>query len=274
MPFASVNGIELYYEDHGEGPAIVFAHGQGGNHLSWWQQVPFFRRWYRCITFDHRAFGRSLDAPEPPNGRMQFGADIHALVDLLGIDRFFVVAHSMGGRTAAGLIRRIPDRLRAVVFSGTTAGSTNDDVRALQKEYAATLPPGSTLLQRALRAGFEAESPELAFLYRGIQRLNPKRPADFLAPPPGWRGSFSAYIADSGVPALFLVGEEDAVTPAHIVRKASSLVRGARLQVLPGAGHSSYFERPDDFNQAVLAYLREIEADEAAEAAETAEAAP
>ena len=42
MPFANINGIELYYETHGQGPALVFAHGGGGSHLSWWQQVPEF----------------------------------------------------------------------------------------------------------------------------------------------------------------------------------------------------------------------------------------
>lgn len=264
MPLVSLNGIKLYYEAYGEGPAILFAHGQGGNCLSWWQQVPLFQQSYRCVIFDQRAFGRSRDTVEPPGGRMQFGADAQALADHLGIDRFFVVAHSMGGRTAAGLIRRIPERLRGVVFSGTTAGSTNDDVRQLQREYSATLPAGSTLLTRALAPGFVQQRPEFAFLYREIQRLNPKRPPDFLAPPPGWSGSFSAYIADSGVPALFLVGEHDAVTPRHIVEHAAGLVRGARFQVLPSAGHSSYFEQPEAFNAAVLAFLHETEAAEMA----------
>ncbi|MGI8553994.1 MAG: hypothetical protein ACR2PL_24890 [Dehalococcoidia bacterium] len=64
------------------------------------------------------------------------------------------------------------------------------------------IAPGSTLLQRALRDGFEYEQPQKAFLYREIQSLNPRRPADFLAPPPGWTGAFTAYIADSGVPML------------------------------------------------------------------------
>ena len=40
MPTAKVNGVELYYESYGEGPAIVFAHGRGGNHASWWRQAP------------------------------------------------------------------------------------------------------------------------------------------------------------------------------------------------------------------------------------------
>ena len=53
MPKAPINGIELYYESHGSGPAIVFAHGRGGNHMSWWQQVARFSGEFRCITFDH-----------------------------------------------------------------------------------------------------------------------------------------------------------------------------------------------------------------------------
>ncbi len=267
MPLAPINGIELYYETDGAGPAILFAHGQGGNSMSWWQQVPFFQRSYRCVTFDHRAFGRSVDATDPPGGRMQFGPDALALADHLGIGRFFMVAHSMGGRTAAALIRRAPERLRGVVFSGTTAGATSNEVRQLQRDYAATLPEASSLLQRALAAGFSEGHPEKAFLYREIQRLNPKRSADFLAAPPGFSGSFSAYIAGTSVPVLFLVGDEDAVTPRHIVEYAARLIDGARFLTIPGAGHSSYFEKPDEFNAAVLAFLREVEAVEGASAA-------
>ena len=54
MPFATINGADLFYESHGTGPAIVFAHGRGGNHLSWWRQVAAFQGEYRCITFDQR----------------------------------------------------------------------------------------------------------------------------------------------------------------------------------------------------------------------------
>ena len=47
MPYASVNGIDLYYEENGKGFPLVLAHGAGGNHLSWWQQVPHYSRHYR-----------------------------------------------------------------------------------------------------------------------------------------------------------------------------------------------------------------------------------
>jgi len=262
MPFAPVNDIRLYYESHGRGPAIIFAHGAGGNHLSWWQQVPAFSRCYTCVTFDHRAFGLSQDLPAGP-GRQQFGPDVLALADHLGIDRFFFVAQSMGGRTAAGLIRRAPERLRGVVFAGSTGGSVDDTTRALQRTHAATFPPGTTLLTRALWPRFVEEQPQLAFLYRQINLLNPKRPPDFLAVQPGYRGSFSGYLAESGVPLLFLVGEHDAITPSHIVERAAALVPGARLQVLGSAGHSAYFEVPAAFNNAVLSFVAQVESVEA-----------
>ncbi|HEY8836798.1 MAG TPA: alpha/beta hydrolase [Dehalococcoidia bacterium] len=178
MPFANLNDIELYYESHGTGPALVFAHGAGGNHLSWWQQVPAFQERFRCVTFDHRAFGLSRDVAGA--GRVQFAADVIALVDRLQIRRFFVIAQSTGGRTAAGLIRRAPERLRGVVFAGSTGGSVDDDVRALQRKHTHSLPEESrTLMARSLWPGFVECNPQLAFLYREINRLNPKATGGF-----------------------------------------------------------------------------------------------
>ena len=79
MPYAAINGIELYYESHGKGVPVVFAHGAGGNHLSWWQQIPVFARRFRCITFDHRAFGLSRDGNgEGQQGRRMFHEDLRA----------------------------------------------------------------------------------------------------------------------------------------------------------------------------------------------------
>jgi pimeloyl-ACP methyl ester carboxylesterase len=263
MPFANVNDIELYYESHGTGPALVFAHGAGGNHLSWWQQVPAFQERFRCVTFDHRAFGLSRDVAG--GGRVQFAADVIALVDRLKIRRFFVIAQSMGGRTAAGLIRRAPERLRGVVFAGSTGGSVDDDVRALQRKHTHSLPEESrTLMARSLWPGFVECNPQLAFLYREINRLNPKRPADFLALQPGYRGTFSNALAQSGVPVLFLVGEHDAITPPQIVERAAALATGARFRVIPAAGHSAYFEKPREFNEAVLDFIGEVEETESA----------
>ena len=70
MPRVQSHGVSIYYEVHGSGSAVVFAHGMGGNAMSWWQQVPHFARRYRVISFDHRGFARSpCPAPEFLPGR-------------------------------------------------------------------------------------------------------------------------------------------------------------------------------------------------------------
>ena len=108
MPFAPVNNTNIYYEVHGEGPTIVFAHGPGGNHLSWWQQITHFSKHYRCVLYDHRTFGRTLDE-EPPKGRAAFAEDLKCLLDYLEIENTAIVAHSMGGRSGSGFALRNPD---------------------------------------------------------------------------------------------------------------------------------------------------------------------
>ena len=90
MPFANINGIELYYETHGEGPALVLAHGGGGSHLSWWQQVPAFSDAYQVLVFDHRGFGRSVCPPEHQNA-LYFETDLLAILDAAEIHSATVV---------------------------------------------------------------------------------------------------------------------------------------------------------------------------------------
>ena len=79
MPFVQRPYTTLYYESHGEGPAVTFLHGAGGNHISWWQQVPVFSQRYRCITIDHRGFGRSTDPDKL--GSTRYVEDLEALLD-------------------------------------------------------------------------------------------------------------------------------------------------------------------------------------------------
>ncbi|MEX2158404.1 MAG: alpha/beta fold hydrolase [Dehalococcoidia bacterium] len=256
MPWTSINGIRLYYLVQGHGPAVVFAHGAGGNHLSWWQQVPFFAERYRCVVFDHRAFGRTKDETEGP-GRRSFADDLRALLDHLEIERAAIVAQSMGGRTAVGFSYRNPERVSALVLAGTTGGAVSDTVRAAQEEHRQTPMGKRTLYQRAISPRLERERPDLAHLYRLIARLNPPRPKDFLAPIPGYRGSSAQFLGDLGVPILFLVGAEDTIIPPHVVRLAHEAVPGSQYDEIADAGHSAYFEKADVFNERVGRFLQE-----------------
>jgi pimeloyl-ACP methyl ester carboxylesterase len=257
MPYANVNGSRLYYEQHGQGPDLVFLHGAGGNHLSWWQQIPEFSRDFRCTVFDARGWG--LSRGDMSVGRWALGPDLVALLEHLHIERTHVVAQSMGGRAVAGLIRLAPEKARSLVLCGTTAGATNDRVRELQDELKDERGDGG-LREHALAATFEAANPSLALLYRQVNALNPPRPRGFLGrPPPTYRGSMHGLIAAHGAPVFFVVGEHDKITSPEMIREAQGLIPGARCHEIRAAGHSAYFEAAQEWNRAVRTFLHEIE---------------
>ena len=266
MPHLELDGgFRLYYERHGAGPTVLFAHGAGGNALSWWQQAPAFSARYSVVTFDHRAFGRSPDVDGGPGWRA-FGDDTMALLDHLEIERLHVVAHSMGGRTAAGLVRRCPERIASITYSGTTGGAVDERSRARKAELEAEGYFEGSLLRRALAEGVYEQSPQLAFLYRQLRSINPPRSRDFLAParPPGprRRGSMPRALVESGVPILWIVGEHDRIVAPELARRSHELTPGSRFQIVADAGHSAYFERPREWNAAVLAFIDVVEAGE------------
>jgi 3-oxoadipate enol-lactonase len=250
MPKTQVNGIDLYYEVHGDGPAIVFAHGAGGNHLSWWQQVPVFTRQYCCITFDHRGFGQSSDSPNGP-GSQAFVEDLKQLLDHLKIERTSLVAQSMGGRTCLGFTLEYPGRVQALVMADTTGGFADPRMAQLRAEGEVAMtgpnPPPRTYAQH-----FPQEQPAPAFLYEQIRALNPPRRE---SPTPG---PTAEQVQALQTPTLLIVGEHDVIAPPAVMKMFQSYIPHARLAEVAGAGHSVYFEKPEAFNRIVLEFLRDV----------------
>ena len=255
MPSLSADGCDLYYEVHGSGDPIVFAHGAGGNHLSWWQQVPHFNDRYTCITFDHRGYGRSIASPQASGGS-HFISDLAALIDHLHLDRVNLVGQSMGGWTCLGYTLRYPERVRRLVLASTPGGLTTPEIEELLAKTwsAATPPPGSA--SPAYGARMLQDAPALAFLYDQIASLNPPRdrPAIHALLREANRAT-PEDVADLQVHTLFLVGEEDASILPDVMIAASRLIPKARLEVIPQAGHSIYFQYPDIFNRLVDEFL-------------------
>lgn len=264
LPLAE--GFRLYYEVHGRAldrchAVVLLAHGAGGNAGSWWQQLPDLARQHTVISFDHRAFGRSPDIEGGP-GRTAFAADVIALLDHLDVGRVHLVGHSMGGRTAIGLLRRAPERLASIVCSGTNAGCVDERLHAKRAELREAGVFDGSLRSRALAVDFAEREPALAARYEEVRRINPPRPADFLAMRPGAGplGSTAPRLRDSGLPLLWLVGGHDRVAPPELVRISHELTPGSRYCEVAGAGHSAYFERADAWNAAVLDFIADVEA--------------
>ena len=127
MPTAKINGINQYYEVHGDGPAVVFLHGSGGNHAIWWQQVGYFARRYKTITLDLRGFGKSENPPGGPDC-LDIPADVIGLLDHLKIDKAAVVGQSLGATACLRLAVAYPKRISAVVLAASEGSIKHADL--------------------------------------------------------------------------------------------------------------------------------------------------
>jgi len=268
MPSVDLNGARIYYEEHGKGLPVVLAHGLGGNHLSWWQQVPEFSRHYRCITFDHRGWGLSIDSDGA--GPASFIGDLRALLDHLDIESTFLVGQSMGGLSCLAIALEEPTRVRGLVMSNTFAGmrrevwlASDDAVReSVRAVWDRRRADG---IKRALSREFSSRHKDRAFLYKQIRILNEEGPNKLedddrvmrfraLERVPESSASGEA-LAAMKTRVLFVGGEHDEVMPVSLMHIAAGMIPGARMVVAPGAGHSVYFEQPEVFNHVVLEFF-------------------
>jgi pimeloyl-ACP methyl ester carboxylesterase len=115
--FVERPGYRIYYEATGSGPAIIFAHGVGSNHMTWWQQVAHFSDRYTCIAFSHRGYppGSEIGIPDPK----EYAGDLAALIEHLQLPDVRLVAQSMGGWTCLEYVLKDPRKVRALVLTST-----------------------------------------------------------------------------------------------------------------------------------------------------------
>lgn len=261
--FVARQGAQLYFEARGAGPAIVFLHGLGGNHLSWWRQVPVFAARHTVVIFAARGFAPSTADILPPDPA-DFAGDLEALLDRLGIARCALAAQSMGGWAAVEFALANPARVSALVLAAT---SGTFDVRALDPAGFDSWAASAEAARNALRidgihpaAGRRlAESdPALHHLYLSIDALAATGGLDKEALRAKLkRRRDPADAAKLACPVLLAMGEDDVVFPSFLAPKLASLIPDAREVEFPRAGHSAYFERADEFNDAVAAFLHE-----------------
>jgi pimeloyl-ACP methyl ester carboxylesterase len=245
-------GTDLYYEIQGNGPPLVLAHGLGGNHASWFNQVPFFARWFQVVTFDHRGFGNSRDAQGGAD-RSRFVDDLKELLDDLGIAKTALVAQSMGGGTCATFTVLHPDRVTALVLADTLVGITIPESLRVRMDAVRNATSGLPQLERVLSDGFREREPVLTHLYTELNNFN-KGARESL------RGNLPGVTVEQlsavNIPVLFLVGTKDILFPPDLMRSIHELIPGSEYQEIADSGHSVYFEKPHHFNEIVLNFLK------------------
>jgi pimeloyl-ACP methyl ester carboxylesterase len=266
--FAQRAGVRIYYEVTGSGPPLIFVHGIGSNHLTWWQQVDHFSSHFTCVTFCHRGYPPSSDigVPDPK----EFAEDLAALIDHLKYSDVRLVAQSMGGITAVEYILAHPQHtVRALVLASTSGTINKSAVKSsdplqladynrraaeasAEMEGRGVSPPAGDRMAR--------EQPALHMLYRMIANSSAAFDIE------GLRKRLAAMntrspdvLRDFGMPTLFVVGEEDITGfPPFIAEGLARVMPNARVERVAKASHSTYFERADMFNRLVGDFLMKV----------------
>ena len=238
---------EIYWQALGEGPAVVLAHGIGGNHAIWYRQIDALSRSNRVITFDHRGFGLSRDLDG--RGRDAFVEDLTALLDHLDIAKAALVGQSMGAGTCIGFAHRAPERVAALAICDSLHGIVESgEVKAIM-DAARAKTAALSQVERVLGAG---AAPDLAALYSQIASFNAASRHDLT-------GRFDARpaadLGGNGYPVLFLSGVDDILFPIEAVLVQAE-VPGSFLVEVNDAGHSAFLEAPTQFNDTILSLLQ------------------
>ena len=241
---------QIYYEQHGSGDAILFAHGAGGNAAIWFEQVAGFAGDHRCICFDHRVFARSPADPASIS-TPQLAADALAILDALEVDRAHLVGQSMGGFTSLRLLLDHPDRVRSLTLSATSGGLPNPDPSPAMRNLTSSSGRGTSGVIATMSQATAADASRL-HLYEAINAFNTSFSWEYLR---GLRGPELADLAAINVPVLFIAGAEDPLFPSDLLASYVPHFPDARIEVVADAGHSPYFEQPRVFNRLLREFI-------------------
>jgi 3-oxoadipate enol-lactonase len=269
-----INSLQMNYEDTGDGPALLLAHGFPLDHTLWVHQVEALKDDYRLITPDLRGQGQS-QAPRGPYRMDQMADDLRALVQALDVTQVVLVGLSMGGYVALAFWRIYPHLVRALVLSDTRAAADTPEGRLKRQAMAQRLQDGARativeeLLPQLVSPATRENEPEVV---DHVRRMMHSAPANGLVGALGGmaeRPDSTPTLKTISVPTLLVAGEDDALTPpaqAQAMRAAIQARRRQRganrteipqvtLALIPDAGHLAPLENPAAFNQALRDFL-------------------
>jgi pimeloyl-ACP methyl ester carboxylesterase len=259
MPRISVGGIELYYEASGQGEPLLLLHGLGGSSQDWPYQLPAFCQRYHVITADMRGHGQS-DKPHQSYSVPMFAADVRHLLEKLGALSAHVVGLSMGGMIAFQLAADRPEMVRSMVIANSgpeLVPRTLKERLLVWQRFAIVRLMGMARMGQVLadRLFPGAGREELRRLFAARWAQNDQRA--YLAATRalvGW--SVAAKLSQMSCPTLVISSDED-YTPVAAKEAYVARMPHARLVVIANARHAVTLDQPEAFNQAVLDFLAE-----------------
>ena len=254
--------MSLAYDDVGRGRALVLLHAFPLSRAMWRPQREALAGDCRLITPDLPGFGDSPLLSSTPSVEAMADAVAGLLDELALREPVLLGGLSMGGYVALAFARRHPGRLAGLLLADTRAEADDDAAKANRDKligFASTNPPSAVLeqmLPKLLGPRTPAERPEVV---EEVKRIaSAQRPAGIVAALQALRNRPDATpgLGQVRVPALVVVGRDDALTPPAFAERLAAGIAGARLVVIEGAGHLANLERPAEFNAAVRDFVR------------------
>ncbi len=253
----TTRGASLHVEDTGgDGPALVFLHYWGGSTRTWDAVAGLLT--VRRVALDHRGWGRS-SAPVAGYATADLADDVQTVLTSLALDGYVLVGHSMGGKVAQLLASRRPAGLRGVVLvapAPAKPAAIPDDARA------------------RMASAYDSRESVLATLDAMLSHaplsevVREQVVSDSLAGAPAAKRAWpsrtiledvSADLARIDVPVLVVVGEQDRVEPVELVRShVVAWIPGARLAVVPDAGHLLPLEQPERLADHIETFRKDL----------------
>jgi len=266
MPKVGVNGVQLYYEVHGEGFPLVLAHGYTASTELWQDQVAPFSEKYRLVIHDTRGHGQSEARADLSAYSLDlFVEDQKALLDHLGIAEAYVGGLSMGGMIAMRFALQYPQMVRALLLFDTAAGPLAGEWHSAREEVERLARSQGVLaaMQRIYEAragmGFPMPEPTPGVLRHmaGLQRMSPD---GFVGAGKalGEQESVLERLGEIKAPTLILVGDQDPLLAPS--RAMQERMPGCQFVLIKGATHGTCLWRPEAFTQATLDFLAQVDA--------------
>ncbi|MDZ7727728.1 MAG: alpha/beta fold hydrolase [Dehalococcoidia bacterium] len=262
MPHATVNGLSLYYEVHGQGEPLVLVSGQGSDHHTWDFVRDDFAARYQVIVFDHRGTGHSDKPESPPYSTRGFAADVVGLLDALGIERAHAYGISMGGRICQWLGIDHGDRMGALVLGCTTPGNAHGVPRPPEVDAKMANRPSEPaevvqfLVEQMVSPEWAEQHPE--YVEAVWQRV--RNPIPEFARKLHYQASEGHDTWDSlsaiANPVLVIHGDNDQVNPSANAPLLADRIPGAELHIVPGGRHGYFNEFRGEASRVVLDFLQ------------------
>ncbi|MDB4913470.1 MAG: hypothetical protein JWM95_1114 [Gemmatimonadetes bacterium] len=256
------NGLELAYDDTGQGIPLLFIHGWPHNRSLWAAQLSGLQTQARCLAPDLRGFGDTSILP--PYSIDQYADDLAAFVMLLGLERVVVCGLSMGGYVALAMWRRHRTLIRGLVLTSTRATADTEEGRAKRLR----------LIQFVDERGVEALAAKQLRAMVGKTTFNSRpdvlealRQLMASAPLEGVTGALramagrldsTALLGGIDVPTLVVSGLEDTFTPPDEMQVLAAAIPNSRLETIQGGGHVCSWERPAAFNHVMGEFLASL----------------